>query len=128
VARGEPGQDERNFYSSLGLQHVTGMSSSVRKNGRSPDEPASRSCVTYTFALYSPMLLSMFQGPSARKTFVVACKKCRRDVPTGAGEFPFQSIVVECPLCGEKRRYLPSEVFLGRVDQLVNRQKRAGAV
>lgn len=82
----------------------------------------------YTFALYSPILLSMFQGPSARKMFVVACKKCRRGVPTGAGEFPFQSIVVECPLCGEKRRYLPSEVFLGRVDQLVNRQKRAGAI
>jgi hypothetical protein len=70
----------------------------------------------------------MFQGPSARKTFVVACKKCRRDVPTGVAEFPFQSISVECPLCGEKRRYLPSEVFLGRVDQLVNRHKRAGAV
>jgi len=74
------------------------------------------------------MLLSMFQGPSARKTFVVACKKCRRDVPTGVSDFPFQSIVVECPLCGEKRRYLPSEVFLGRADQLVNRQKRAGAI
>ncbi len=42
-----------------------------------------RSLVIYTFALSSPMLLSMFQGPSARKTFVVACKKCRRDVPTG---------------------------------------------
>ena len=41
------------------------------------------------------MLLSMFQGPSARKTFVVACKECRRDVPTSVGEFPFQSIVVE---------------------------------
>ena len=74
------------------------------------------------------MLLSMFEGLSARKTFVVACKKCRRDIPTGVGDFPFQSIVVECPLCGEKRRYLPSEVFLGRVDQLVDRQKRAGAV
>ena len=78
----------------------------------------------FSFA-YTP---TMFQGPSGRKTFVVACKKCRRDIPTGATEFPFQSIVVECPLCGEKRRYLPSEVFLGRVDQLVNRQKRAGAV
>ena len=70
--------------------------------------------------------LFMFQGPSTRKTFVVACKKCRRDVPTGVAEFPFQSIIVECALCGEKRRYLPSEVFLGRVDQLVTRQKRAG--
>ena len=92
------------------------------------DSIARSHTATCSFALYSPMLLSMFQGPSARKTFVVACKKCRRDVPTGAGEFPFQSIVVDCPLCGEKRRYLPSEVFLGRVDQLVNRQKRAGAV
>jgi hypothetical protein len=41
-------------------------------------------------------------------------------------EFPFQSIIVECALCGEKRRYLPSEVSLGRVDQLVTRRKRAG--
>ena len=70
----------------------------------------------------------MFQGPSVRKAFVVACKKCRRDVPTGVGEFPFQSFVVEYPLCGEKRRYLRSEVFLGRVDQLVNLPKRAGAI
>jgi len=70
--------------------------------------------------------LFMFQGPSTRKTFVVACKKCRRDVPTGVAEFPFQSIIVECALCGEKRRYLPSEVFLGWADQLVARQKRAG--
>ena len=70
--------------------------------------------------------LFMFQGPSKRKTFVVACKKCRRDVPTGVAEFPFQSIVVECALCGEKRLYLPSEIFLGRIDQMVTRQKRAG--
>jgi hypothetical protein len=70
--------------------------------------------------------LFMFQGPSTRKTFVVACKKCRRDVPTGVAEFPFQSIIVECALCREKRRYLPSEIFLGRIDQMVTRQKRAG--
>jgi len=70
--------------------------------------------------------LFMFQGPSARKTLVVVCKKCCRDVPTGVAEFPFQSIIVECVQCGEKRRYLPSEVFLGRADQLVTRQKRTG--
>ena len=77
------------------------------------------------FRLMFPYLLHMFQGPSTRKTFVVVCKKCRRDVPTGVAEFPFQSIIVECALCGEKRRYLPSEIFLGRVDQLVARQQRA---
>jgi hypothetical protein len=72
--------------------------------------------------------LTMFQGPSARKTFVVACKKCSRDIQTGVAEFPFRSIVVECPLCGEKRRYLPSEIFFGRVDQLVNHQRRTRAI
>jgi hypothetical protein len=61
-----------------------------------------------------------------RRHFVVTCKRCRRNVPSGREEFPFQSVAVECLLCGELRRYLPSEVFLGRADQLVTRQQRAG--
>lgn len=62
-----------------------------------------------------------------RRPFVVTCKRCRRDVPSGQEVFPFQSVAVECPLCGELRRYLPSEVFLGHPDQLVSRQQqRAG--
>jgi len=68
------------------------------------------------------MLGFMFQGPSARKVFVVTCKRCRRDVPTGVKEFPFQSITVSCPLCGEMRRYLPSEVLLGKPHHLVAKQ------
>ena len=70
--------------------------------------------------------VGMFSTPSGRKTFVVTCKGCRRDVPSGVKEFPFQSIAVDCCLCSEKRRYLPSEVFLGRPDQLVVQQQRAG--
>ena len=66
----------------------------------------------------------MFQMPGNRKTYVVTCKRCRRDVPSGVSEFPFQSITVECPLCGELRRYLPSEVSLGRPDQLVVHQSQ----
>ena len=46
----------------------------------------------------------MFPTPSGRKMFVVTCKRCRRDVPSGREEFPFQSIAVTCPLCGEQRR------------------------
>lgn len=68
----------------------------------------------------------MFPTPTGRKTFVVTCKQCRRDVPSGVKEFPFQSITVACPICGELRRYLPSEVFLGRPSQPVPRQQRAG--
>lgn len=57
---------------------------------------------------------------------VINSPYCRRDVPTGVREFPLQPIAVECPLCGELRRYLPTEVFLGRPDQLVVRQQRVG--
>jgi hypothetical protein len=52
-----------------------------------------------------------------RKQFVVTCKDCHRAVPSGAKEFPFHSIEETCPLCGEKHRYLPSEVFLGRPER-----------
>jgi len=63
----------------------------------------------------------------ARKQFVVTCKRCRRDVPSGVDEFPFQSVVVTCPLCGEQRKYLPSEVFLGQQNHLVMKHARADA-
>lgn len=69
---------------------------------------------------------SMVAQMQERKQFVVNCKDCRRDVPSGVKEFPFKSIAVTCPLCGEVRRYLPSEVFLGRPGQLVVHQQRAG--
>jgi RNase P subunit RPR2 len=58
--------------------------------------------------------------------FVVECKRCKRDVPAGVPDFPFKSIVLTCPLCGEQRRYLPSEVFLGRPHHLVAKQARVG--
>ena len=61
-----------------------------------------------------------------RKQFVVSCKRCRHDVPAGVGEFPFQPIVVTCPLCGEQRRYLPSELFLGPPHDLVTKEARKG--
>ena len=47
--------------------------------------------------------VSMLQGPTTRKQFVVTCKRCRRDVPSGIKELPFPSVMVECCLCGEKR-------------------------
>ena len=66
-------------------------------------------------------------GMQGRKLFVVACKRCRLDIPAGVPEFPFQSIVVTCPLCGEQRRYLPSEVLLGRPNHQVAKQVKAEA-
>ena len=65
-------------------------------------------------------------GIQELKLFVVECKRCRRDIPAGVKEFPFQPLVVTCPLCGEQRRYLPSEVLLGRPNHLIAKQARAG--
>lgn len=64
----------------------------------------------------------MFQGATVKKCFVVDCKRCRRDIPTGLREFPFQSVTVTCPLCGEVRKYLPSEIALGRPHALVGKK------
>ncbi len=70
---------------------------------------------------------AMAFGIQERKQFVVECKLCKRDVPAGVPDFPFQSIIVTCPLCGEQRRYLPSEVLLGRPNHLVVKQAKAEA-
>jgi RNase P subunit RPR2 len=67
-------------------------------------------------------------GIQERKLFIVECKRCQRDIPAGVNQFPFQSIVVTCPLCGEQRRYLPSEVLLGRPNHLVAKQARKQVV
>jgi hypothetical protein len=61
----------------------------------------------------------MFRVLSARKSFVVTCKHCRRIVSTGVAEFPFQSIVVACTLCREPHRYRPSEIRRGRAEEYV---------
>jgi hypothetical protein len=69
---------------------------------------------------------AMAFGIQERKLFVVECKQCRRDVPAGVSEFPFKSIIIPCPLCGEQRRYLPSEVYLGRPHHPVVRRSELG--
>jgi hypothetical protein len=61
-----------------------------------------------------------------RKQFVVTCKDCHRAVPSGVKEFPFHSIEVTCPLRGEQHRYLPSEVILGRPNELVAKKRAEG--
>jgi ribosomal protein S27E len=60
---------------------------------------------------------ALFQGSNSRQVFVVKCKGCGENVPTGRVEFSFKSTIVACPLCHDTRRYLPSEVFKGRVSQ-----------
>ncbi len=60
--------------------------------------------------------VSVFNLPEARLCdFTIRCKGCGQNVPAPVESMPSYWIVAECPLCGEKRRYLPSDVFRGRV-------------
>ena len=63
------------------------------------------------------------QGAVRPTTYVVTCKKCTRSIPAGAQEFPRGNLVVQCALCGELRRYRPSEVYLGFPDSHLVQQQ-----
>jgi hypothetical protein len=75
------------------------------------------------FSFYSPIVLAM-RTLSFPKSCVVCCKKCDHDVLAGTDQFPASSISVVCSLCGEKRRYQPSEVIHGRPHFLVRKRAR----
>jgi hypothetical protein len=64
----------------------------------------------------------MFPGPESSKLVVVQCKGCRENIPAPVEGMPAQPIATRCPLCHEHRRYLPSEVFLGRLSHLMIRK------
>ncbi len=64
----------------------------------------------------------MFQGPSSQRAFVVRCKRCGENVPAMVETLPASWIAVKCPLCSEHRRYLPTEVFQGRVSYALIRK------
>jgi hypothetical protein len=58
----------------------------------------------------------MFQGPdSAFSDFVIACKGCREHLAAGIQTMPDDWIIETCPFCLETRRYLPQEIFQGRI-------------
>ncbi len=64
----------------------------------------------------------MFQGPENGKRVVVQCKGCRENIPAPVESMPAQPVATRCPLCGEHRRYLPAEVFLGRLSHFMMRK------
>ena len=64
----------------------------------------------------------MFQGPRSWRDFVIRCKGCGENIPGGGETLPASWIAVKCPLCSEHRRYLPTEVFQGRVSYALIRK------
>jgi hypothetical protein len=47
--------------------------------------------------------------------YLIVCKRCGENVPAPVQTMPSSWIVAECPLCGERRRYLPPDIFRGRL-------------
>jgi len=59
-----------------------------------------------------------FGPPSSRVCdFAVRCKRCGEAIPAPVETMPDTWIVAACPLCGEKRRYVPTEIFRGRLSE-----------
>jgi hypothetical protein len=47
--------------------------------------------------------------------FAVTCKRCRETIPAPVLTLPDTWIIADCPLCGERRAYLPTDIFRGRL-------------
>lgn len=57
----------------------------------------------------------MFYSPtSGVHPFVIVCKGCQQNILAPVQTLPDSWIVAECPLCGERRRYLPADIFQDR--------------
>lgn len=64
----------------------------------------------------------MFQGPPSHHSFVIRCKGCHENIPAMVETLPASWIAVKCSLCGEHRRYLPNEIFQGRLSYALIRK------
>jgi hypothetical protein len=60
--------------------------------------------------------------------FTIRCKKCGENIPAPVGTMPDYWIAALCPLCGEKRSYLPSEIFRGNLSFKLGRKSARSEV
>lgn len=47
--------------------------------------------------------------------YTLRCKRCAENIPAPVQTMPDTWIIAECPLCGERRLYLPTDIFRGRL-------------
>lgn len=73
--------------------------------------------------------VSVWQLPQSRiSDFLVRCKGCGENIPAPVMTMPDAWIVAECPLCGEIRHYLPSEIFRGKLSYKLGSRKSRSVV
>jgi hypothetical protein len=64
--------------------------------------------------IFSYPVVVAFNIPSSlRCDYIVTCKGCGENTPAPIQTVPDTWIVATCPLCRERRRYLPAEIFQG---------------
>jgi hypothetical protein len=58
-------------------------------------------------------------NPQAANSLYIAirCKGCAETIPAPVGNMPDTWIIAVCPLCGEQQRYLPGDIFRGKLSQ-----------
>lgn len=89
---------------------------------------ARRLKIVHHFRLLFAYPGDVFNIPSTRRCdYTIRCKGCRENIPAPVQTLPDTWIIAECPLCHEKRRYLPSEVFRGNLSARLNTSTVAGS-
>jgi hypothetical protein len=54
--------------------------------------------------------------------YAVRCKGCSENIPAPVETMPSSWIIAKCPLCGERRYYLPTDIFRGRLSYRLTRK------
>ncbi len=54
--------------------------------------------------------------------YAIRCKGCGETVPAPVETMPDSWIIAQCPLCGERRYYLPPDIFQGRLSHRLKRK------
>jgi len=67
--------------------------------------------------------VSVSKGPEPRLCdFAVQCKRCGETIPAPVRMLPDIWIIAVCPLWGERRAYLPPDIFRGRLSFRLTRK------
>jgi hypothetical protein len=54
--------------------------------------------------------------------YTVRCKGCGENIPAPVQTMPDTWIIADCPLCDDRRLYLPADVFRGRLSHRLYRK------
>ena len=85
-------------------------------------EKSENSGCEYIRLLFAYTIL-VFNLPDARICdFTVRCKGCGENIPAPVQTMPDTWIAAVCPICGERRYYLPMDIFRGRLSFLLTRK------